>query len=336
MGLSRTLLILSVVVIVGNARVLAADAAPFALEGTIALPGVTGRIDHMDVDVAGGRLFVAALASDAVEVIDLRAGKRIGELKSVHEPQGVRYVPDARRLFVANASGGGVMAFADASGPVVGSAQALGDDADNLRYDSSTSTLVAGYGKALAILDPQTLRVMQSISLAGHPEAFLIENSGKRIFVNVPTAGQIEVVDRPSGAVIQSWDVGRGRQNFPMAGDETNHRLFVVTRQPAQLLVYDTVQRRLVASLDTCKDADDLFYDGSRRQIYVICGEGVVDVLRQVDADRYLSVARVETASGARTGFFAPELSTLYVAAPARFGRQAEIRAYKLSPANRR
>jgi DNA-binding beta-propeller fold protein YncE len=333
MRLSRTLLALSLVMIAANDSAFAADAASLTLGGTIALPGVTGRIDHMDVDVTGQRLFVSALGSDAVEVIDLRAGKRVGELKSLHEPQGVRYVPELRRLFVANAGGGGVLAFGDASTLVATSGNEIADDADNLRYDASNSTLVLGYGKALATLDPRTLKVRQNVPLAGHPEAFVVERSGHRIFVNVPTAGQIAVVDKGSGQVSKVWDIGAGRRNFPMALDEADALLFVVTRTPAQLLVFDTTLGRQVAVVNTWRDADDLFYDVARRQIYVVCGEGMVAVLRQENTGQYVEIARIETAPGARTGYFAPELSMLYVAAPAPFGGQAEIRMYKLAPA---
>jgi DNA-binding beta-propeller fold protein YncE len=299
------------------------------LERTIPLPGVTGRIDHMDVDVQGNRLFVAALGFDALEVIDLAAGKRSGELRSFHKPQGVRFIPSIKRLFVANGDGGGVVAFGDGALPAVGSAASL-DDADNLRFDAAAGALVAGFDQALAFIDPATVRVSKTIALAGHPEAFVIERSGRRIFVNVPTAGHIAVVDAEARTVSAAWRVGRLAQNFPMALDEDDRRLFVVTRWPAQLLVFDTNSGRRVTALSTCGDSDDLFFDRARKQIYVVCGDGFVDVIRQRDPDRYELVARVPTASGARTGFFAPENSALYVAAPARNGNQAEIRVYRV------
>jgi hypothetical protein len=55
----------------------------------IEMPSLRGRVDHMDVDVEGGRLFVAALGADTPEVVDLKAGKRIGRIGGLHEPYGV-------------------------------------------------------------------------------------------------------------------------------------------------------------------------------------------------------------------------------------------------------
>lgn len=303
---------------------------PLVLERTIALPGVGRRIDHMDFDAAGNRLFVAALASDAVEVIDVASGKRIAEMRPFHEPQGIRFLRPFNRLFVANGNGGGVVAFAGGVSPDVGSIPSL-RDADNLRFDSSSQMLIAGFDDALAVIDPMRLAVVKTIPLAGHPEAFTIERSGRRIFVNVPTAGHVAVVDMTTDKVSATWTLDGAAQNFPMALDDDNQRLFIATRRPSLLLVFDTTTGRRVAELPTCADSDDLYFDGSRRQVYAICGQGAIDVFRQADRDHYDSVSRITTAPGARTGFFAPERSRIFVAAPARDGNQAEVRVYEVS-----
>lgn len=68
----------------------------------IALPGVQGRIDHMAVDVQGQRLFVCALGNNTLEVIDLKKGERVRSIGGLHEPQGVRYLPESNTIVVAN------------------------------------------------------------------------------------------------------------------------------------------------------------------------------------------------------------------------------------------
>jgi hypothetical protein len=115
-----------------------------------------------------------------------------------------------------------------------------------------------------------------------------------------------------------------------MALDESRHRLFIATRQPALMLVYDTTTGKRTAELPICGDADDLFYDGQRRQLYAVCGEGVVDVIRQRDVDHCKVAQHVQTSSGARTGLFVPQLSALFVAVPSRGGTSAEIRVYRV------
>ena len=61
-------------------------AQPLRLETTIELPDVQGRIDHLSVDVKGQRLFVSALGNNTVEVIDLKAGKRVKTITGLQEP----------------------------------------------------------------------------------------------------------------------------------------------------------------------------------------------------------------------------------------------------------
>lgn len=301
-------------------------AQSLVLDKRIELPSVQGRLDHLSIDVEGERLFVAALGADSVEVIDLRAGKRIARLQPMHEPQGVVYMPESRRLFVANGAGGSVQAFADGQAPAAASADAL-DDADNLRIRASENHLFVGYAHALAVVDTNTLRIIKRIELPGHPEGFEVERVGQLIYLNVPSAKQIVVVDHHGGRITATWDIAGASQNFPMTFDEPNHRLLVATRRPPSLLVWDTATGKRVAELPICGDADDLFFDSQRHQLYAICGEGVVQVIRQRDADHYEVVERVATAPGARTGLFVPALSTLYVAVPSRGGAAAEVPA---------
>ena len=293
----------------------------------IELPGVEGRIDHLAIDHEGQRLFVAVLGADEVDVVDLKVGQRVARLTGFREPQGVAYLAPLRRLLVAAGESGKVFAFE--GDKQVGVAAGLAD-ADNVRFFASTGRLYVGYGSGLAIIDPMSLAVVARIALPGHPEAFELAERGPEIFVNVPTAGRIVVVDRRDGKTTATWDVGPERRNFPMALDEVGHRLFIGTREPPRLLVYDTTTGRRVAQSPLCGDVDDVFFDGDKQQLIAVCGKGTVDVLPWRAGDRLEPAMRVATSPGARTGLFVPEARTLYVAAPGRFGHAAAVIAYRL------
>jgi len=116
--------------------------------------------------------------------------------------------------------------------------------------------------------------------------------------------------------------------NYPMALDEASSRLFVGCRRPARLAMLDTRAGSLVTAAEIVGDTDDLFYDEARRRLYVIGGEGFVDVLAR-DGDRLQRVGRVETRSGTRTGLWVSAQNRLYVAVPERAGRSAEIRVFE-------
>ncbi len=303
----------------------------FKLETTIPMADVQGRIDHMSIDLKGQRLFVAALGNDSLEVIDLKANKRVHTIPGLAEPQGIAYVPSTNRLFVANAKDGSVRAFDAASWKMLKSLS-YGEDADNLRLDAGSGHLWVGYGEgALGEFDEEVAK-LTDIKLGAHPESFQLEKNGPRIFVNLPASRKIAVVDRKTGLVSGSWGTGGPLSNFPMALDEQNRRLFVITRIPARLIVLDTAQGKRVMSLPAIGDCDDVFYDARRRRIYAIGGEGGISVFQQSDADHYTELGRVKTVGGARTGFYSPELDKLYVAVRKHDSQPAEIRVYAPTP----
>lgn len=325
------LLVLSLAALPGMACGQSSPAAPLKLEATIPLAEVRGRIDHLALDEKEQRLFVAALGNDTLEVVDLKADKRVYTLRGLAEPQGIAYVSALNRVFVANGRDGSVRAFDAASWKMLKSL-AYGDDADNLRIDPGNGHIWVGYGAgALGEFDPEGTK-LRDIKLDAHPESFQFEKEGSRIFVNLPDSHKISVLDRKTGTVSGAWTTGGPQSNFPMALDERDHRLFVVTRNPARLVVLDTEQGKLVASLTAIGDCDDVFYDGRRQRIYAIGGEGGISVFQQQDASQYHELGRIQTVSGARTGFFSAAEDRLYVAVRQHESQPAEIRVYAPEP----
>jgi len=302
---------------------------PLALVQTIELSRVEGRIDHLAYDAAGQRLFVAALGNNTVEVLDLKKGSHLKSLTGFREPQGLAFLPDLNAIAVANGQGKGVQVV-NGTDYRMGTIVSLGDDADNVRYDAAAKRTYTGYGGgALAAFNPSDGKVLGQVKLAGHPESFQLERSGSRLYVNVPTAGHIAVVDRTSMTIIARWPVTGARANYPMALDEANHRLFVGCRRPAKVLVYDTSGGKETGSFEIVGDTDDLFYDAEHQRVYVSGGEGFIDVVQAKAGAPFSRLARIPTAGGARTSLFVPELGRLFLAVPHRGTQPAEIRIYE-------
>jgi DNA-binding beta-propeller fold protein YncE len=298
----------------------------------IDLPGVNGRIDHMAIDLESNRLFVAALGNNSVEVVDMAKGSVAQSLPGFPEPQGVLLLPETHELVVTNGGSRHADVYDSRSLRKIKSIE-LKEDNDNIRYDANAKLGYVGCGSgrhgALAILDLTRHAKAGEIALSGHPESFQLEQTGTRIFVNVPTSGAIEVIDRRQGRVVSAWQVS-ARRNYPMALDEAHHRLFIGTRDPAKLLVLDTETGKTTASLDSVGDADEIFYVPASGKIYVSGGEGFVYIFRQQDAERYSLASRVATATGARTSLYVPERNQLLVAAPKTSTAPARILVYAL------
>jgi YVTN family beta-propeller protein len=315
----------------GQVSAQSADTAPLQLEAKIPLGSVRGRIDHMAVDLKRQRLFVAELGNDAVGIIDLENRKLIRTITGLKEPQGVGYEPTTDRLYVANAGDGSVRSFEGSDYKTTGRIE-LGSDADNIRIDAAANRIFVGYGSGvLAVIDPSTHSKVGDIPLKAHPEAFQIDPDTSQIFVNVPDARAIAVVDRVSQKQIGKWQLTDRGANFPMALDHVRRQVLVIFRASAELGVFSMTEGKPIATTETCGDADDLFIDEKRDRVYVSCGAGFLDVF-ETKGVVYRRIARIPTVSGARTLLFVPELDRLLVAVRASAEEPAAVWVFRPIP----
>jgi DNA-binding beta-propeller fold protein YncE len=241
-------------------------------------------------------------------------------------------VPAVDKLYVANAEDGKVRVY-DGATYTLRKTIDFGKDPDNMRYDEASKRVYVGFGEddgGIAMIDPKTdERVGDVYKTEGHPESFQVEAKGDHIFVNVPDAGNVvESIDKKTGAVTK-WPLKALRANYAMALNEEDHRLFTITRKIPMMVVLDTQTGKEVARLRAAGECDDVFFDATRKRIYVIGGEGIISVFQQNDPDHYELVANVPSAVGIRTGYFFTKRDRFYVAVPAKGNEPAQIWTYE-------
>ena len=310
----------------------ARDVLPLLLEEQIPVPSVAGRIDHFSADAKRKRLFVSALGNNSLEVIDVFAGRVIHSIKGLAQPQGALYVSAVDKLYVANAEDGKVRVY-DGATYTLRKTIDFGTDPDNMRYDEAAKRVYVGFGQedgGIGMIDPKTdERVGDVYKTGGHPESFQVEASGAHIFVNVPDAGNVvEFIDQKTGAVTK-WPLKGLRANYAMALDEEDHRLFTITRKTPMMVVLDSQTGKEIARLRAAGECDDVFFDASRKRIYVIGGEGLISVFQQNDPEHYELVANVPSAVGVRTGYYFAKRDRFYVAVPAKGNEPAQVWTYE-------
>jgi len=306
-----------------DGRVLAADQstspnAPLVLVQRIPMPGVTGRMDHLGIDLASNRVFAAALGENqnTVEVVDFKAGKRIFSIKGQSKPQGIFYSPDFNRLFVSNGDGGNYKVFRGDDLNLTSTVR-LGINPNHVGYDPAAKYLYVGFRDAnaghLAIVDTRTGDRIGDIKTDALPGGIKIEGNGPRIFVTLQGLYKLGVVDRNKRAEIATWAIPQLVQSLAL--DEANHRLFAGGRVPAKLFVLDTETGKQITALDCVSGVDDLWYDAARKRIYATGIDGIA-VYDQKDADHYTPMVKVASSPGAATSLWAPSLNRLFVSAP--------------------
>src|SRR5258707_2974808 len=261
------------------------DRAPLLLVQQIPLPNVGGRIDHFTFDGKRKRVIGAALGNNTVEVVDTFAGRDIHSITGAANPQGVGYVGEFNKLFVANGADGKLRIYDGDSFKLLNTVD-IGEDADNVRYDPAEKKVYVAFGGdeggGIAVLDAASGKRLEDVAkIDAHPESFQIATSKPVIYANIATKAKVVVIDRTRHRVTE-WRLENGKANYPMALDEADHRLFVVTRKPAQLVVLDTETGSTIATVPCVADADDVYFDTSRKRIYALGGEGFVSVIQQI------------------------------------------------------
>ena len=320
----------------------AQDHAPLRLVRTIPMPNVKGRIDHMDVDVQGKRLFVAGLENGSLEVVDLQAGKWLKSIPGFKKTQGVAYVPSLKKVFVASGDDGMLRVFRGDTLDLLDAVK-LDLGPNRVAYDPHSKLLFVGYGGKdagkdygeVGIIDAKTDKHLGDVKVEAHPAELLLDESGKTLFVFVSTASKVQVVDTKKREVVSTWPVSSQR-NGDGALDEKTHRLFIGTRTPPQMIAMDSQTGKEVASLPTVEGMDGVYFDTRLKRIYVSGGRGYdvgsIFVYQQKDADHYETIGKIPTKSGAGTSFWCPELNRYYVATPAHDKDEAAILVFEPEP----
>ncbi|HMA82386.1 MAG TPA: hypothetical protein VKR81_15915, partial [Candidatus Binatia bacterium] len=222
------------------------DKEPLRLVQTIPMPNVKGRIDHMDVDVKGKRLFVAGLENGTLEVIDLKEGKWTRSIPGFKAPQGIAYLPSLNKVFVASNDDGMVRVFRGDTFELLDSIH-LDLGPNRVAYDPHTGLLYVGYGGKVAnkekgevgIIDVKTNKHIGDIDVGLRAAEILMDKSGQTLFVFDNIASKIQVIDTKKRAMVSAWQVSSQRPGDG-AFDESNHRLLIGTRAPPTMTVMDS------------------------------------------------------------------------------------------------
>jgi len=312
------------------------DTPPLERVQTIALKGPAGGLDHLALDARRGRLFVANTAGGSLDVVDLKAGKLLKQILGQGRIRGIAYAPDLDQVLVGNGTGGVFNAFDGRDYGLLKNLP-LGDDADNVRYNPATRRIyIVHADQELAVLDVEGYATRSPIPLPKDVGGFQLEAAHPRMYLNAKTAGQVIVIDTERDKIIGRFPVAPAGINAAVAIDEPNRRLFVGCRKNPSLVVMDSDTGKIVASVPIPGDVDDLSFDASRKRIYASCGDGAIAVIRQIDPDRYESLATIPTVKGARTSILNAEDGRLYLAVPRRADRpdqeNPEVWVYRPRP----
>jgi DNA-binding beta-propeller fold protein YncE len=307
---------------------------PLKLDRAIPLPGVAAKFDHLAIDLAGNRLFVAATGNHSVEVIDLASNKIQQSIKGLGKPHGLAWVASTGSLYVADGTLAELGVYTGSPLALAGKIK-LSDDADDMVYDPASHLLFVGHGGSdaanpanIAVVDTEHFKLLSNLPVATHPEALDIDPATHRVFANIADSAEVAVIDTKSKSITAHWKLTKASANVPMALNSDDHTLLVACRTPGTLVVVDAATGKELTTAPSAGGADDLFYNSPLRQAYLISGRGEIDSF-SIDKSNSIHVLPVlKTSAGAKTALFVPQQNLLYLAVPGTFGNASEIRVY--------
>jgi hypothetical protein len=331
------------------------DKPTLRLVQTIPLSGVSGRLDHMAVDLEKNRLFVAAVANGTLEVLDLNAGKVINSIPGIKDTQDALFLGGQFNKLYVSSLDGTLRIFQGETFRLI-QAFKLEPDPNRLLYDPATDLIYFGYGGQNAGFDAYgRVGIMQAKRGApsdqfvadmiaptyrpGHLADMAMEDDGKLLICDSRT-DLIFQFDTRKRELLKSWPA-HGDGAGDMSLDRARHRLFVGTRIPAEMTVYDSLSGKEIVSLPGPETMDGVYYDADLKRIYMSGGRwygtpdaspGWVYVYQQKDADHYELVSKIRTRPGSGTSLFVPQLKRLFVASQAIGDQDAAILVLETLP----
>src|SRR6266404_1163759 len=319
----------------------AQDHAPLKLVATIPLPGLhDGDFDHFASDVGGHRLFLTGEENEKVFVFNTTTNQLVRTLDNVKAPHAILFRKDLKKLFIVAGDASAVQVYDSDSYKLVDEIK-VSIDADSIAYDSSTHHLYVVNGgreahtpySLISVIDTDQSKKVRDIKIdTNHVEAIVLEKSGSRMFCNLTGKSAVGVLDRKESALKATWPLPAGyKSNVAMAFDEADHRLFVVTRNPGQLIVLNSDSGRVITTVPAVGMVDDMSYDAQHKRLY-LAGDGALDVFEQKDPDHYALLAKIPGGFRAKTGILVPELNRYYLAVPHHENKDAEVRVYEIQP----
>jgi DNA-binding beta-propeller fold protein YncE len=319
----------------------ATEAAPLQLLQSVPLPGFSGDFDHFAVDEKGGRLFLAGEDHKTVEVFDLKTGRRLKSIEGFGAPHSIIYLPETDRILVSDGDKGMLQILRGSDYALMEHVDGL-EGADSMRLDELAKILYVVTGgkdvrldySFLVAIDLKTNTKTSELRIeSNHVEAFALESSSSRLFVNITDKHEVAVVDRKAMKEIARWPIGSQADNSPMVYDGPHHRLLIVCRKPGTFVVMDADSGKIVARLPAAERSDDIAFDAEKGRVYVPGGEGYISVFQQKTADQYDLVGKVTSEPGAKTCLLVPSLARFFVAvSPGETKAVAKVLTFKVLP----
>src|SRR5271166_1643991 len=269
-----------------------------------------GGWDYLTVDTEAQRLYVSH--GTRVEVIDLEAGKVIGQIPDTAGVHGIAVVSEYGRGYTSNGKSNNSTIFHLKTLKVLGQV-ATGNKPDAIIYDPASKRVFAfnGDGNSATAINAADGRVAGTVDLGGGPEFAAADGNGK-VFVNLEEENMVVAFDSQKLKVLNKWPLDPCKTPTAMAMDRKNRRIFIGCRSGVAAIV-NADTGKVLQTLPIGDHVDAAAFDQDAGLVFFSNGDGTINVLHQDSPDRYTAIDTIQTAPRAKTMTFDPATKRLYL-----------------------
>ena len=275
-----------------------------------------GYWDYLNADDATGKLYVSH--GNMVHVVDMNSGKNIATITDVNGVHGIAIAAEFNKGFISNGPDSNVTVFNLKDYSIIEKIPVTGRNPDAIIFEPFSRTIITWNGRSAnaTVIDPKTDKVIQTIKLAGKPEAAVSDGKGK-VYVNIEDKSEVCMINVKTWKVEQTWSVSPGEEPSGLALDNENHRLFSATDK--LMVVLDAETGKVITTLPTGDRVDGAAFDPQLKRAYSSCGEGLLTVVQEVNKNSFKVLTNIPTQVGARTISISQKTHRIYLST-AEFG----------------
>jgi len=288
--------------------------AAFAGEGLKVLNkikiGGSGGWDYLTLDSPARRLYLTH--GTTVEVVDLNAGKVVGQIAQLHGVHGIAVAPEVNKGFISNGSSNSVTVFDLKTLAKIGE-PATGQNPDSICYEPKTQRVFTFNGKSndSTAINVKTNEIVKTFPVGDKPEFCVVDGAGK-IYVNIENTSEIVEIDAAKPGVTRRAPLAPCEGPSGLAIDTKNKKLFSVCSNKI-MAVTDIATMKVIATPAIGPGTDGAGFDsGTGLAFSSNGGDGTLSIIKLVNG-KYTTVDTVPTARGSRTMAVDEKLHRVYL-----------------------
>ena len=305
----RNVLLFGSLAICGATAVAATESgALYKISQSIPL-GSPEQWDYLTYESESGRLFVAH--GSGIDVIDGASGKLLGKIE-VPGANGIAVVPAIGKGYAGSRTKKAALVFDLKTLKVIKELPA-DEDTDAVVYDPASQRvfIMQGDPHNITVIDTHTDSVVTKLALDGQPEFAAVDGNGK-LFVNITDKNEIQQVDTKTAKVDATWPISDCQRPHGLAISPADHRLFASCVN-SKLLVVDSTDGKIVATLPIGKGSDAAAYDAVRKRVFSSNSDGTLSVIHQETPQHYIALGNTPTRELARTMTLDPKTGRVFL-----------------------